>query len=64
MAGVNLTNANMSGVDLGGVDLLQANLSNVDFTRAILKSTRINLDQLKAAKTIAGAILPDGSRTG
>ncbi len=62
----NLANAFLSNADLSHADLSQANLSNADLTRADLSGAKligakVTDEQLARARSLAGAVLPDGS---
>ena len=54
---VDLSKANLLGADLRGADLSGANLSNADLTK-----TRVTEEQLKKAKSLDLATMPDGSK--
>ena len=59
LSGADLSGANLSGADLGsarGADLGAANLSVAN-----LGAARISTEQLDTAKSLEGAIMPDGS---
>ncbi|MFN8473934.1 MAG: pentapeptide repeat-containing protein [Anaerolineae bacterium] len=68
----NLSNAHLEGADLSKADLTQVNLSGADLTGANLTEayTRdeagnprlVTSDQLALAKSLEGAIMPDGSK--
>lgn len=49
------------GADLSGADLSEADLSEADLTGAYLKDAIVTLEQLKKAKSLEGATMPDGS---
>lgn len=62
----NLTNCRLTNADLSHADLSQANLTNADLTRADLSGAKligakITEEQLARARSLTGAILPDGS---
>lgn len=64
--GANLTNCRLANADLSHADLSQATLRNADLTRvdlsgAKLIGAKITDEQLAQARSLAGAILPDGS---
>ena len=71
MRGADLRQAILSGVDLSFANLHQAYLNEVDLTRAILSGTfleetdlreaKVTSEQLDKAKSLRGAILPDGT---
>lgn len=50
--GANLTNANLIGADLSGADL----------SGVVLKNAKITDEQLREAKSLRGAIMPNGSK--
>jgi len=52
LTGADLTQANLTGADLTGADLAQANLSHA----------KVSLEQLAKAMSLAGAIMPNGSK--
>ena len=63
----NLHNANLIGANLTGCDLIKANLrnadlANADLRRANLYKADVTSAQLAQAKSLEGAILPDGGR--
>jgi hypothetical protein len=71
ITGANLSCANLSNADLSNANLSNANLSNANLSNANLSNanlSRVNLsrakewtyDQLRAAKSIEGATMPDG----
>ena len=73
LSGANLSGANLSGTDLSDIDLSTINLSNANLSNA--KLSRANLrgadlsgvkgvtdEQLFEAKSLEGAIMPDGSK--
>lgn len=53
LRGANLSNANLSGDDLSSADLSRANLSH---------AKGVTTEQLRRAKSLQGAIMPNGSR--
>ncbi len=62
----NLSQCYLANADLSHSDLSQANLSNADLTRADLSGAKligakITEEQLARARSLAGAILPDGT---
>lgn len=62
----NLTNCRLTNADLSHADLSQADLTNADLTRvdlsgAKLVGAKVSEEQLARARSLAGAILPDGS---
>jgi pentapeptide repeat protein len=61
---IDLRNADLSGVDLSGLDLSEINLSDTDLSGANLKGvTGITVEELKKqAKSLEGAIMPNGSK--
>jgi uncharacterized protein YjbI with pentapeptide repeats len=59
---VDLTGADLQGADLHGGDMRSVNLTNADLRGANLKDmTGLSDDQLAKARSLAGAIMPDGS---
>jgi uncharacterized protein YjbI with pentapeptide repeats len=56
-SGANLTDANLSGAFLDG-----ANFSGATLIGAKLSGTKVDLEQLKQAKSLKGATMPDGSK--
>lgn len=56
-----LCGTNLRGADLGMADLKQADLSGADLSFANLEQTNATSEQLAQAKTLEGAILPDGT---
>jgi len=57
LGNADLSYADLSDVNLSGADLIQANLRYVD-----LRGARITEEQLKEAKSLKGATMPDGSK--
>src|SRR6266699_834650 len=59
----NLSKANLSGADLTNAGLTEANLTGADLSQANLKDAKgITIEELeKQAKSLKGAIMPDGS---
>lgn len=72
LAGANLTRANLSGANLAevdlqeailmGADLRSANLQGAYLARANLQGARVTDEQLATAKSLEGAIMPDGMK--
>ncbi len=61
--GANLSGAAFrSGVHFSGVDPTEANLSGADLSDANLSDARVTEEQLKKAKSLKGATMPDGSK--
>ena len=56
MSNSNCDRANLSYADLSGTDL-----SGTDLSEAILRGAKVTDEQLKKAKSLKGAIMPDGS---
>lgn len=56
-----LSFAQFINADLQGADLTGATTSHTDFTGANLLNAKISADQLKRARSVCGATLPDGS---
>lgn len=57
----NLTNANLSGARLNGSDLRYTNLTGADLTGTEFAGALVTEEQLKKAKSLKGATMPDGS---
>ena len=63
LRGANLSSANLSGAELIEANLEDANVSNVDLSNADLSGVvGVTLEELLAAESLEGAILPDGRR--
>ncbi len=62
LQGVNLQEADLSGAKLNGVDLSLADLSGADLSRANLTGANVTEEQLRTAKSLKGATMPDGSK--
>jgi uncharacterized protein YjbI with pentapeptide repeats len=67
LSGVNLNigalaRANLRKANLGGAELLGADLSEADLTQADLSGTQVTRTNLEKAKSLEGAILPDGTK--
>jgi uncharacterized protein YjbI with pentapeptide repeats len=67
LSGVNLNvgdlvGANLRGAKLGKAKLLGADLRQADLSRADLSGTDITQTELEKVKSLAGAILPDGTK--
>lgn len=62
LQGANLQGANLQDARLQGAILKGADLSGVNFTQADLTGAEVSDEQLATAKSLAGAIMPDGSR--
>ncbi len=59
---VDFSNANLEGANLQAADMHNVNLTGADLTRANLKdAVGVSMEQLAKAKSLKGAILPDGS---
>lgn len=59
---VNLQNADLTDADLSETDLLNADLTGADLSCANLRGAKhLTTAQLNSAKSLAGAIMPDGS---
>jgi len=56
-----LNNANLSMTHLSGADLSGADLSKANFRDADLNTALVSNEQLAQAKSLKGAIMPDGS---
>ena len=61
LRGANLQEADLSNADLHEADLKDADVLNADLSRADLTDAKITEFQLGKAKSLAGAILPDGT---
>ncbi len=61
LSGANLSGSDLVGVSFGEVSLL-ADLSRADLSRVNLARTSITNEQLKQAKSLQGATMPDGSK--
>lgn len=57
-----LVGANLRGANLGRAKLVGANLSEADLSQADLSGTLITQVELEKAKSLEGAILPDGTK--
>lgn len=58
----NLSNANLANADLHACDMHNVNLTGANLAGANLRdATGLNADILSRAKSLAGAIMPDGS---
>lgn len=62
LQGATLRNADLSGADLSEADLRDARLSGADLSGAKLNGALVTSEQLAEAKTLEGAILPDGKK--
>ncbi len=67
LSGVNLNigdlaRANLRKANLGGAELIGADLSEADLTQADLSGTQVTRTNLQKAKSLEGAILPDGTK--
>jgi uncharacterized protein YjbI with pentapeptide repeats len=61
LSGANLTGANLSGCRLDGADLSKADLSGVHLRVNAAPGNEIARTELKKARSLDGAILPDGT---
>lgn len=59
LRGAKLHRSNLQGADLSFAELQGANLWQADLTRADLSGARVTTEQLAAARTLAGATLPE-----
>ncbi len=59
---VDLNQTFLEGIDLSGADLIGANFDNIDLSNANLSGTKVIDEQLALAKSLKGAVLPDGSK--
>ena len=62
LSGANLSQANLREANLHRADLTDVNLSGADLSGADLTGARVTGNQLDQAKSLAGAILPDGTK--
>lgn len=62
LTGVDLSEANLREAHLPEVDLTDADLSGADLSDANLEGAKVTSEQLAQAKSLKGAILPDGSK--
>jgi len=68
LSGTNLSGANLSGADLSGASLTEANLTKTDLSDADLsdadlsRATGTTPEQLKKARSLKDATMPDGSK--
>jgi uncharacterized protein YjbI with pentapeptide repeats len=72
LSGANLIAANLSGTDLGEADLIMAYLSHADLTGADLSgadlsgadltNAKVTTEQLREAKSLEGATMPNGQK--
>jgi uncharacterized protein YjbI with pentapeptide repeats len=58
----NLTDANLTQANLTDANLTQANLTGADLTQANLSHAKVSSAQLAEAMSLAGAIMPNGSK--
>ena len=61
LSGANLSHAQLMDADLSGADLSDADLSDTDLRKANLTGAKASAEQLKQAKSLKGATMPDGS---
>ena len=61
LRGAHLNDAGLNGADLSGVDLTGVDLSGADLSGADLSGAKVRNKQLAQAKSLHGAIMPDGS---
>lgn len=57
-----LAGANLRGAKLGGAELVGADLTEADLSQADLSGTQVTRTNLEKAKSLEGAILPDGTK--
>lgn len=62
LAGASFSNANLTGANLSNANLTGADLSNANLTGANLSNAKVSQEQLAQAKSLAGAIMPDGTK--
>jgi hypothetical protein len=59
----NLRRANLAGAEMGAIvsdaDMSEANLDGIDLSEAVLTGTIVTLTQLRQAKSLKGAIMPN-----
>src|SRR5216684_283543 len=55
-----LSGADLHGADLNGADLSEADLNAADLNEAYLNGATITPEQLDKAKSLTGAVMPDG----
>src|SRR6266478_5428067 len=58
--GADLFGADLHGADLSGADLCEADLNEADLSEAYLNGATITPEQLDKAKSLIGAVMPDG----
>jgi uncharacterized protein YjbI with pentapeptide repeats len=58
--GADLFGADLHGADLSGADLSEADLNEADLNEAYLNGATITPEQLDKAKSLTGAVMPDG----
>lgn len=58
----NLSDAVLTQANLTGADLTQANLTGANLTQANLSHAKVSSEQLAKAMSLAGAIMPNGSK--
>jgi uncharacterized protein YjbI with pentapeptide repeats len=58
----NLENANLEGANLKGVHLQKASLQSAFLRKANLEGAQVSKEQLATARSLEGAILPDGTK--
>lgn len=56
-----LLRANLSGADLSGANLSEAHLYGADLSGADLSKAKVTMGQLRMAKSLKGATMPDGT---
>jgi len=54
--------ADLSGANLSSADLTGANLESVDLTKTNLNGAKVTNKQLATAKSLKGAVMPDGTK--
>jgi uncharacterized protein YjbI with pentapeptide repeats len=62
LRGADLRGAGLQGANLSGADLTDAHLDGADLRGAYLTAARVTTEQLKKAKSLEGAALPDHVR--
>jgi Pentapeptide repeats (8 copies) len=62
LSNADLDNANLSGANLSNADLNDAHLVSANLRGANLSGAQVTDEQLKGAKSLYGATMPDGSK--
>lgn len=61
LRGAKLNGVNLSGANLHGANLIETMLSGADLSHAKLLNAQVTSEQLLEARSLEGAIMPDGS---